>query len=116
MHATDPLPGIAGGEEKLGCYSRLYTSSAQVLEPASVDELRQIFDLARKEKRRVTFRAGGHSFDAQALGDDLVVSMLRFNEIEVLADERKVRVGAGRQLGRDPRRDSSRSASCPGSR
>lgn len=96
---TDPPPDIPSTEEELGCYSGLYSARAQVLEPADVDELRRIFAYAREAGRRVTLRAGGHSFDAQALGDDLVVSMMRFNSIEVLADEEKVRVGSGTTWG-----------------
>ena len=47
----------------------------------------------------MTFRAGGHSFDGQALGDDLVVSMKRFDSIEVLAKEKRMRVGSGATWG-----------------
>jgi decaprenylphospho-beta-D-ribofuranose 2-oxidase len=69
-----------------------------VLTPADVDELRRIFAYAREAGHRVTLRAGGHSFDAQALGDDLVVSMMRLNSIEVLPEE-KLRVGPGATWG-----------------
>ena len=47
----------------------------------------------------MTFRAGGHSFDGQSLGDDLVVSMVRFDPIEVLANEKRMRVGPGATWG-----------------
>jgi decaprenylphospho-beta-D-ribofuranose 2-oxidase len=96
---TDPLSGITSTEEELGCYSELYSARARVLVPADIEELRRIFACAREGGRRVTLRAGGHSFDAQALGDDIVVSMMRFDSIEVFADERKVRVGAGATWG-----------------
>lgn len=96
---TDPLSGITSTEEELGCYSELYSVRARVFVPADVEELRRIFAYAREGGRRVTLRAGGHSFDAQALGDDIVVSMMRFDSIEVFADERKVRVGAGATWG-----------------
>jgi len=96
---TGPLSGIASSEEELDCYSELYSTRAQVLEPADLDELRRIFAYARESGHRVTLRAGGHSFDAQALGDDLVVSMMRFDAIEVLADETRMRVGPGATWG-----------------
>jgi len=85
-------------KEKLGCYSGLYSAEAEVRAPADVDELRAIFVEAADSGRRVTFRAGGHSFDGQSLGEDLVVSMLGMDSIEVL-DERRMRVGPGATWG-----------------
>ncbi len=101
--ASDPLSGIVSSEKELDCYSGLYSTRARVLEPADLEQLRRIFAHARESGRRVTLRAGGHSFDAQALGDDLVVSMMRFDAIEVFADEKRMRVGPGATWGRDPR-------------
>ena len=97
--ASASLSGIASSEEELDCYSGLYSSRATVLRPTDVEELRRIFAHAREAGRRVTFRAGGHSFDGQALGGDLVVSMKRFDSIEVLADEKRMRVGPGARWG-----------------
>ncbi len=91
--------GIVSSEKQLDCYSGLYSAHAQVLEPADADELRRIFAYARESGRSVTLRAGGNSFDAQALGNDLVVSMMRLNTIEVLADEKRMRVGPGATWG-----------------
>ena len=90
-----------GKEEKLDCYSGLYTARAEVLEPADADELSSIFAAAKAARppRRVTLRAGAHSFDGQALGDDLVVSMVQMDSIEVLPDGRKMRVGPGATWG-----------------
>jgi decaprenylphospho-beta-D-ribofuranose 2-oxidase len=90
---------VTGEEELLDCYSGLYSARAEVLEPADVDELAGIFAAGKKRGRRMTLRAGAHSFDGQALGDDLVVSMLRMNAIEVLPKERKMRVGPGATWG-----------------
>jgi decaprenylphospho-beta-D-ribofuranose 2-oxidase len=97
--ASAALSGIDRAEEELGCYSGIYSSRAEVLRPTDVEELRRIFAYAREAGRRVTLRAGGHSFDAQALGDDIVVSMMRFDSIEVVPDERQMRVGAGATWG-----------------
>ena len=43
-------------------------------------------------------RGGGHSFDAQPIGDDLVVSTERLGSIELLDGDR-VRVGPGATWG-----------------
>ncbi len=85
-------------KEKLGCYSGLYSAEAEVRTPTDAEELRAIFAEAADSGRRVTFRAGGHSFDGQSLGDDLVVSMLGMDSIEVL-DEGRMRVGPGATWG-----------------
>ncbi len=94
----DSLAEVPSTEEELGCYSGLYSTRARVFAPENLEQLRRIFTHAREAGRRVTLRAGAHSFDAQALGDDLVVSMMRFDAIEVLANER-VRVGPGARWG-----------------
>jgi decaprenylphospho-beta-D-ribofuranose 2-oxidase len=100
VSATDEaLAGIARNRRKLESYSGLHSSQADVFEPASIDELRAVFAHAKSEGRRVTLRSGGHSFDAQSLGDDLVVSMKRFDSVEPLVDQRLVRVGAGATWG-----------------
>ena len=95
----NPSNQPTGAAKKLDCYSGLYSARAEVLEPASVDELSDIFAAAKEAGRRITLRAGAHSFDGQALGDDLVVSMVRMDAIEVLTDERKMRVGPGATWG-----------------
>jgi decaprenylphospho-beta-D-ribofuranose 2-oxidase len=85
-------------EERVGCYTGLYEASASVARPSSVDQLREVFREARESGRRVTMRGGGHSFDAQPIGDDIVVSTERLNSIELLDGDR-VRVGPGARWG-----------------
>src|SRR5262245_34323454 len=80
---TDSLAGIASAERELDCYSRLYSARARLLTPGDVPELKRIFAFAREHGRRVTVRGGGHGFDSQALGEDLVVSMARFDTIDL---------------------------------
>jgi decaprenylphospho-beta-D-ribofuranose 2-oxidase len=92
------LPGIRASRQKVGCYTGLYEGRAWVLAPESVDQLREMFAYARESGRRVTMRGGGHSFDAQPIGDDLVVSTERLNSIELLDGDR-VRVGPGARWG-----------------
>jgi decaprenylphospho-beta-D-ribofuranose 2-oxidase len=93
------LPDVPSTDEDLNCYSGLFSTRARVLVPEDLEQLREIFAHAREEGRRVALRSGAHSFDGQSLGDDLVVSMKRFDSIEVLEDQRKVRVGSGATWG-----------------
>jgi decaprenylphospho-beta-D-ribofuranose 2-oxidase len=96
----DPFPpGIETRFEKLGCYSGLHSTEAQVFYPTNLDQLRELFTYAKDHDCRVTLRGGAHCFDAQALGDDLVISMMRFDDIEVDLPNEQVRVGAGATWG-----------------
>ena len=85
-------------QELVGCYTGLYEAHASVVRPKDVEEVREVFRFARASGRKVTMRGGGHSFDAQPIGDDLVVSTERLNSIELLDDDR-VRVGPGATWG-----------------
>ncbi|HET6997365.1 MAG TPA: FAD-binding oxidoreductase [Solirubrobacterales bacterium] len=76
----------------------MYSDRAEVLAPTNLEELRQVFAAAREAGRRVTIRAGGHCFDGQAVGDDLVVSMLELDSIELLPEGR-LKVGPGATWG-----------------
>ena len=101
---TPAAPSAAAAREaalvELGCYSQMYHARAEVLRPPSVDELARIFAHARASGRRVTLRAGGNAFDAQSLGDEIVVSLELLDEIcapdmEALT----ITVGAGARWG-----------------
>lgn len=96
---TGALESFPCTEQELGCYSRLYSARACVVTPPDVAGVADAFALARREKRNVTLRAGAHCFDSQALGNDIVISMLAMNRVEVLASERKVRVEPGARWG-----------------
>jgi decaprenylphospho-beta-D-ribofuranose 2-oxidase len=85
-------------EERVGCYTGLYETKASVARPRNVDELGELFRHARDDGRRVTLRGGGHSFDAQPIGDDLVISTEHLDSIEILDGDR-VRVGPGAKWG-----------------
>ncbi len=93
------LGGIESRIQTLESYSELQSASARVLVPANLDELKRIFRFATDNGSRVTLRAGGHSFDAQSLGEDLVVSMERFNRITVDKAAEQVHVEAGTTWG-----------------
>jgi decaprenylphospho-beta-D-ribofuranose 2-oxidase len=95
----DALSDIPRGFEDLDTYSGLYSGRAEVFVPETEEHVRRIFTFAKRRDRRVTLRAGGHSFDAQALGRDLVVSMRRFDRIRVEPEKEEVVVGAGATWG-----------------
>jgi decaprenylphospho-beta-D-ribofuranose 2-oxidase len=97
--ATDTLVEIPSRGQKLDCYSGLYKARGRVCKPANAEGVRRIFADARQAGLNVTLRGGGHSFDGQALGNQLVVSMRKLDSIEVFADEARVRVGAGARWG-----------------
>jgi decaprenylphospho-beta-D-ribofuranose 2-oxidase len=96
--APPALPGVTCEQRDLECYADMFTSRAQVCEPSTREELRAIFAAAREEGRRVTLRAGGHAFDEQALGDDVVVAMTKFRGVEDEGDD-SITVGAGTTWG-----------------
>ena len=78
--------GLQVTQELVGCYTGLYEAHASVVRPKDVEELREVFRVARASRRRVTMRGGGHSFDAQPIGDDLVVSTERLNSSVALRE------------------------------
>jgi decaprenylphospho-beta-D-ribofuranose 2-oxidase len=94
------LAGIETVVEVVGCYSGLYSEKVRVLKPATECQLERIFAHAAQNNLRVTIRGGGHSFDAQSIGDDLVVSMQGWNTIDPPdMDAQTIRVGPGATWG-----------------
>lgn len=93
--------------EDLASFTELAHARCLVLAPRSKHDLRRIFAWADREGARVTFRAGGHSFDDQALGVDeppcdaphVVVSMRGLASITIDAPGRRVTVGPGATWG-----------------
>lgn len=78
---------------RLRSYGRLASAWPALYEPATVPELAEL--LPRLPGRRVTFMGGGHSFDDQALNDDVVISLGRLNGIGPLeGDSITVQAGA----------------------
>ncbi|RMF57552.1 MAG: FAD-binding oxidoreductase [Calditrichaeota bacterium] len=80
----------------LKSYGRLAYSYSEVMTPASVEELKALLLKASSEKRKVTFRAGGSSFDTQALNHDLVISLEKLNKIiDIDTKKKQITVEAG---------------------
>jgi len=100
-------PEIDSELRELSSYTNLFPEKLEPIEvflPKTVDEVVALFAHAKAAGLTVTLRGGGHSFDRQSLGRQLVISMERFTCIEVLpGDEagayRSVRVGAGTTWG-----------------
>ena len=78
--ALDDIPGRTCS--LVQSYDGLHRAYPELVEPRSVDELRAVLLRAVRGRRRVTFRAGGQSFDGQSLNEDMVISMSRFDAIE----------------------------------
>jgi len=97
--APGELARISHDLETIGCYTNLYSEQALVYAPSDADELKQIFEIARKHRRRVTLRAGAHAFDEQSMGSDIVVLMTRLRGIEVDVVDARMTVGAGTTWG-----------------
>lgn len=55
--------------ERVRAFGRCATGVSQVYKPTNVEEVMAVYDIARQNKRRVAIRAGGHSFDGQAVQD-----------------------------------------------
>lgn len=89
---------LTSGKEELGCYSQTETARTMVQRPANVDELKAVFAAASAAKTPLTLRSGGHAFDSQSLGKQLVVSLACLDDIgEVVQCDGKhlITVGAG---------------------
>jgi len=83
----------------LRSYGGLFESSGAVYSPGTAAEIRAIYDLARAAGLTIAFQGSGYSFDAQAMGRGIFVSLRRFAEISVDAERAQVTVGAGAVWG-----------------
>jgi decaprenylphospho-beta-D-ribofuranose 2-oxidase len=72
---------------------------ANVAAPGNVRELRALLAFATEAGKRVTFRAGGMAFDTQSLNDQIVISLHRFDTIQLDTANQRVTVGCGATWG-----------------
>ncbi len=70
-------------------YSTLDSADARVFEPKTVEELKHLLQQLHEEKRRVTFRGGGYSFDSQSLNDDTVIMLNQFRVVKSIDPEKR---------------------------
>ena len=93
------LANIRREVRQLESYSGLESAQRVVFLPADEDQLRAVFHYARDFGRRITLHGGGHSFDAQSIGDDLVVSLECWTRIDPPQPDGTVRVQPGATWG-----------------
>lgn len=91
------IPGTQAVE--LASYGGL-RARCDLASPGNVDELAAVFEACRREGRLATLRAGGHSFDGQALNTDLVISLDRLDGIAIDAAACRMTAGPGARWGR----------------
>lgn len=80
-------------------YGNYYQSTADVLYPENVDDIKSILSFARIHHRKITIAGSFHSFDNQNSGSDLVVSLKRMNGIQFNASDHTIEVGPGANWG-----------------
>jgi decaprenylphospho-beta-D-ribofuranose 2-oxidase len=84
----------------LRSFGRIRSAFADVHYPESVEALRTLLQQAQADRRKVTFRGAGLSFDAQSLNDDMVISLERLDSIVgVDVEKRQITVEAGARWG-----------------
>uniref|UniRef100_A0A674INU4 L-gulonolactone oxidase n=1 Tax=Terrapene triunguis TaxID=2587831 RepID=A0A674INU4_9SAUR len=85
------------GGFKFQNWARTYGSSPELFfQPTSVEEIKEILDLARQRSKRVKVVGGGHSPSDIACTDDFMVQMGKMNKILKVDEEKKqVMVEAG---------------------
>jgi D-lactate dehydrogenase len=67
-----------------------------VVRPGSLDDIRELFALSRRQRIPLTFRAAGTSLSGQAITDGILVDISRYwRAIQPLDDGRRVRVQPG---------------------
>jgi decaprenylphospho-beta-D-ribofuranose 2-oxidase len=107
MKPPSELCDIPHEQAVLSSFTQLEQCASLLYVPRDEGELARIFTWARGAGARITFRAGGHSFDDQSLGDDLdpdppphvVVSMTSFASIEIDPKNQRMTVGPGATWG-----------------
>ena len=88
--------------ERVLSFGRCAAGTSLVARPTSVEEVFEVFALARSTGKRVTIRGGGHSFDGQAVhdGDDgsqIILNTDKFQHARIEFDDAAstVTLGAG---------------------
>jgi decaprenylphospho-beta-D-ribofuranose 2-oxidase len=107
MRPPSDLCDIPHEQANLSSFTQLEQCASLLYVPRHKSDLARIFAWACGAGARITFRAGGHSFDDQSLGDDLdpdppphiVVSMTSFSAIEIDPKNQRMTVGPGATWG-----------------
>ena len=80
-------------------YGGLYHAQSEMYYPATVADINDIYDCARKAGRRVAFHGQGYSFDTQGLDSGILISLEKFDAISIDVAARQATVGAGAVWG-----------------
>ena len=79
--------------------SHFLLTPSEVITPRSATDVAALFNEARQQNRRITFRSGGTSLSGQGITDDWLVDVRKsFRGVQVLDDGQRVRVGPGATL------------------
>src|SRR4051812_17340743 len=98
---SDSAPPTSGrvprseGNEILWSYDRIHSALAKIYRPHHDEDLRHLLRALSRlpEKRRLTFRGGGQSIDAQGL-NDYVVIQLDTEEMHRIGEPQRDALGA----------------------
>ncbi|RYG19036.1 FAD-binding protein, partial [bacterium] len=68
--------------QSIGGFGQAERADAYVFRPATVDEIRDLLDLARRTGRKVVLRGAGRSYgDASVLGEAVTIDVTRMDRI-----------------------------------
>ncbi|MEX2552150.1 MAG: FAD-binding oxidoreductase [Actinomycetota bacterium] len=101
LDGTVLLPGDAGFEEAVRIWNAMISKKpALVVQPVSTGDVREAIGFARAHGILLSIKGGGHNIAGTSLADGgLTLDMSRMNRVEVDAERRVARVGAGCRLG-----------------
>ncbi len=80
-------------------YGNYYQSEAEVFYPVNIEQIREIIFFAKEKNRKITIAGSFHSFDNQNSGNDMVVSLMKFNYIRFNPQDKTIEVGPGANWG-----------------
>lgn len=90
---------MKGGRKTYYSYGNYYRSTAEVLYPETIEEIKSILLFAKTHRRKITLAGSFHSFDNQNSGSDIVVSLKRMNQISFNPKDYTIEVGPGANWG-----------------
>ncbi|MBL4649011.1 MAG: FAD-binding protein [Aureispira sp.] len=80
-------------------YGNVYESTAEIFYPKTVVELRELLLFCKENNRKITVAGSFNSFDKQNSGNDVVISLQKFNSIKYNNSNHTITVGSGVSWG-----------------
>ena len=101
LQGTTLQRGDGGYDEAIHVWNGMVaTAPALVVQPVSIDDVRETVDLARCNGLLLSVKGGGHNIAGTSLADGgVTLDMSRLRAVEVDPERRVARVGAGCLLG-----------------